>query len=80
MKKSLLALFALLTINSFSQTKNSIDKPYIESSGKADTLVIPNKVWINVLLMEKDFKGKKSVEDVEKEMIQKLQESWYRYK
>lgn len=74
MKKSLLALFALLTINSFSQTKNSIDKPYIESSGKADTLVIPNKIWINVLLMEKDFKGKKSVEDMEKEMIQKLQE------
>jgi uncharacterized protein YggE len=74
MKKILLALFALLTINSFSQTKISIDKPYIESSGKADTLVIPNKIWINVLLMEKDFKGKKSVEDIEKEMIQKLQE------
>jgi uncharacterized protein YggE len=74
MKKILLALFALLTINSFSQTKTSIDKPYIESSGKADTLVIPNKIWINVLLMEKDFKGKKSVEDIEKEMIQKLQE------
>ncbi|MNR39708.1 hypothetical protein D3C85_1579400 [compost metagenome] len=66
MKKSLLALFALLTINSFSQTKNSIDKPYIESSGKADTLVIPNKIWINVLLMEKDFKGKSLLKTLKK--------------
>ncbi|CAD0007937.1 SIMPL domain-containing protein [Flavobacterium chungangense] len=73
MKKSLLALFALLTINSFSQTKNSIDKPFIEVSGQADTLVAPNKIWISIFLTEKDSKGKKSIEDLEKEMILKLQ-------
>lgn len=71
--KTLLILFMLLSIHSFSQSNNSIDKLFIETSGKADTLIIPNKIWINVLLMEKDFKGKKSVEEMEKEMIQKLE-------
>jgi len=74
MKKLLFTLFTLLSLHSFSQNKNIIDKPYIEVSGQADTLVVPNKIWINVLLSEKDSKGKKSVEDLEKEMILKLQE------
>jgi hypothetical protein len=73
MKKILLTFFILLSINSFSQNKNSIDIPFIEASGKADTLVIPNKIWISVMLMEKDYKGKKSVEELEKEMIEKLE-------
>jgi len=74
MKKLLFTLFALITISSFSQNKNLTDKSFIEVSGQADTLVTPNKIWINVLLMEKDTKGKKSVDDLENEMIQKLQE------
>lgn len=74
MKKYFLFLFTLITITSFSQNKNLTETPYIEVSGQADTLVLPNKIWINILLMEKDFKGKKSVEDLEKEMVQKLQE------
>lgn len=74
MKKLFLALFIIATVNSFSQTKNLTDKPYIEVSGQADTLVMPNKIWINVLLTEKESKGKKSVEDLEKEMLEKLQE------
>lgn len=74
MKQLLFALLVLVTTDSFSQTKNPIDKPFIEVSGQADTLVVPNKIWINVLLSEKDSKGKKSVEDLEKEMISKLTE------
>lgn len=73
MKKLLFTLLILISLNSFSQNKNLIDKPFIEASGQADTLVIPNKIWINVMLMEKDSKGKKSVEELEKEMIQKLE-------
>jgi uncharacterized protein YggE len=74
MKNLLLTLLIFITINTFSQNKSTIDKPFIEVSGQADTLVLPNKIWINVLLTEKDSKGKKSVEDLEKEMILKLQE------
>ena len=74
MKNLLFTLLLFITINTFSQNKSTNDKPFIEVSGQADTLVLPNKIWINVLLMEKDTKGKKSVEDLEKEMILKLQE------
>ena len=74
MKNLLYTILLLITINAFSQNKSINDRPFIEVSGQADTLVLPNKIWINVLLMEKDTKGKKSVEDLEKEMILKLQE------
>lgn len=74
MKNLLFTLLLFITINTFSQNKSTNDKPFIEVSGQADTLVLPNKIWINVVLMEKDTKGKKSVEDLEKEMILKLQE------
>ncbi len=74
MKNLLCTLLIFITINTFSQNKSTTDKPFIEVSGQADTLVLPNKIWINVLLMEKDTKGKKSVEDLEREMILKLQE------
>lgn len=74
MKNLLYILLIFITINAFSQDKSITNKPFIEVSGQADTLVLPNKIWINVLLMEKDTKGKKSVEDLEKEMILKLQE------
>jgi len=74
MKNILFALLIFININTFSQTKSIYEKPFIEVSGQADTLVLPNKIWINMLLTEKDSKGKKSVEDLEKEMIQKLKE------
>lgn len=56
----------------FSQEKNFIDKPYIEAQGTADTLVVPNRIYIDVLISEKDTKGKKSVEELENEMLKKL--------
>ncbi|SNR35082.1 SIMPL domain-containing protein [Flavobacterium sp. ov086] len=73
MKNLLFALLIFITTNTFSQNKSTTEKPFIEVSGQADTLVLPNKIWINVILMEKDSKGKKSVEELEKDMIQKLQ-------
>jgi len=74
MKNLLFILLIFITINAFSQDKSTNNKPFIEVTGQADTLVLPNKIWINVLLTEKDSKGKKSVEDLEKEMILKLKE------
>lgn len=75
--KNIFLFFLILfsTSNLHCQTKNFIDKPYIEVEGKADTLVIPNRIFINIILSEKDTKGKKSVEDLEKEMILKLKET-----
>lgn len=73
--KTIIAI-ALITISftAFSQEKNFIDKPYIEVQGKADTLVVPDKIYISVSILEKDTKGKKSVESLEKDMIGKLKQ------
>jgi uncharacterized protein YggE len=73
MKKLTQIFILIISVSTFSQEKNFIDKPYIEVEGKADTLVTPNRIYIDVLITEKDTKGKKSVEDLEKEMFIKLQ-------
>jgi len=74
-KMKQLTQFLILSISmtAICQEKNFIDKPYIEVEGKSDTLVTPNRIYIDVLITEKDTKGKKSVEDLEKEMFTKLQ-------
>lgn len=72
MKKILFALATLIGLATYGQEKNFIDKPYLEVQGKADTLVTPNRIYIDVLISEKDTKGKKSVEELESEMLSKL--------
>ncbi|WP_295334793.1 SIMPL domain-containing protein [Flavobacterium sp.] len=73
MKKIILLLVVFSSVLLHSQEKNFIDKPYLEVHGKADTLVTPNRIYIDVLISEKDTKGKKSVEELENEMLNKLQ-------
>jgi uncharacterized protein len=65
----------LITNTIFSQSKNFIDVPYIETSAKIDTLVTPDKIYLNILITEKDTKGKISVEELEQKMIDKLKTS-----
>lgn len=73
MKQLTQILILFFSMTAICQEKNFIDKPYIEVEGKSDTLVTPNRIYIDVLITEKDTKGKKSVEDLEKEMFTKLQ-------
>jgi len=69
MKKiSILILFSLFFTNGFSQIKNFIDQPYLETNAKADTLVTPDNIYLTILLTEKDSKGKISVEELENKM------------
>ena len=73
MKKLIFLLFILLsTLNGYSQTKNFIDLPYIETSAKIDTAVTPDKIWLSITVTEKDTKGKVSVEEQENKMAQVL--------
>ena len=74
MKKTITIFLITLVLNTFGQEKNFLDKSYIEVSGKADTLVTPNRIYIDVLILEKDTKGKESVEDLEQKMLSKLTE------
>ncbi len=73
MKKiELLIIIALLSLKAFSQEKNFIDQPYIETIAVVDTLVVPDRIYLSILITEKDTKGKTSVEELEKRMNTKL--------
>jgi uncharacterized protein YggE len=73
MKKiGLILLLTFLTFQSYSQTKNFIDKSYLETAATADTLVIPDRIYLSILITEKDTRGKTSVEELENRMNTKL--------
>jgi len=60
-------LFALSTIG-WAQNKNFIDQPFVETSAQVDTLVTPDRIYLNIVILEKDTKGKTSVEELEAKM------------
>jgi uncharacterized protein len=64
----LLALFAT-TQQALAQTKNFIDQPFIEVSGAADTLVVPNEIYIRIVISERDSRDRVSVEEQELAML-----------
>ncbi len=55
-----------------AQTKNFIDKPYLETSALYTTTVVPDKIFLSILITEADTKGKTSVEELENKMAAKL--------
>lgn len=63
MKKTLFLLFCILSANHIFAQKNFIDQPFIETSAKLDSLVVPDKIYISINLNEADSKNKKSVEE-----------------
>jgi len=73
MKKIItLSLFIAFTMTMNSQTKNFLDIPYLETSARVDTLVTPDKIFLNITIQEKDSKGRKSVEEQENKMANSL--------
>ena len=65
-------ILVLLTLQSYSQTKNFIDQPYLETTSVVDTLVVPDRIYLSILITEADTKGKISVEELENRMNTKL--------
>ena len=67
--KSFLTLVFALTFSSilFSQNsqKNFIDQPYIEVIGQAETEIIPNEIYVRIILSENVKKGRISIEKQE---------------
>lgn len=74
MKKlfTFLFLFAF-TMTAFSQSKNFLDIPYLETSARVDTLITPDKIFLNITIQEKDSKGRRSVEEQENKMAKSLE-------
>lgn len=69
----LITLFLIISsLTSYGQSKNFIDQPYLETTARVDTLVIPDRIYLSILITEADTKGKTSVEKLENKMADKL--------
>lgn len=73
MKKNILLLCSLLLATAaFAQNKNFLDQGYLETSAQADTLVIPDRIYLGILLQESDSKGRVTLEELEQKMAARL--------
>lgn len=73
MKTLLICLCALpLLVWAQPQAENHI--PYIETNAKADSLVVPDEIYLSIQLREQDEKNKVSVEQLEKRMFEALRQ------
>ncbi|MBQ7774045.1 MAG: SIMPL domain-containing protein [Bacteroidales bacterium] len=75
MKRLILsAAIAILSISSiFAQNTTPQQEKFIEVSVRVNKEVIPDEIFINITINEKDNKGKISVEQQEKSMIKALE-------
>ena len=73
MKQTIIFFSILLSISAYGQSghKNFIDQNYIEIKGTSEIEVSPDKIFLNIVINEKEHRGK-TVADVEKQMIEKL--------
>ena len=67
------AFFVATTFIGFSQTKNFIDQPYLETTAKVDSLVKPDRIYLSILIQEKEDRNKTSVESQEKLLAEVLE-------
>jgi len=74
MKRLILGLFLTISTTGFSQTaeKNFIDQNYIEVNGKAEMEIVPDMIYLKIILSDKDNKNKQSLDEIDKSMINKL--------
>ena len=57
-----------------TQSKNFIDQPYLETTVKVDSLVKPDRIYLSILIQEKEDRDRTSVEKQEREMASALEE------
>ncbi len=74
MKQIVLIVFVAFALSSFAQSgeKNFIDQNYIEVTGSAELEVIPDEIYLKIIVNEKDFKGKEDLQKLEKSMLETL--------
>ena len=69
MKKiTYLLLFAIISNTAFTQSRNFIDKPFLETTVKVDTLVVPDQIFMSIYINEGEDRNKISLEKQEKKM------------
>ena len=62
----------LVSISGFSQ--NFTNQNYIQVIGTAEEEIIPNEIYMQIIIDEHDNKGKETLESLENKMIKKLKE------
>lgn len=72
MRTLLSLLLFVFTVSLSAQEKNFLDHPFLETSATVDTLVTPDRIYMNIILQESDSRGKKNTEELEKAMEQEL--------
>ena len=70
--KPLLLLFIALPTLLWAQPQAENHIPYIETTAKADSLVVPDEIFLSIHLREHDERNKVSVEALEKQMFNAL--------
>nr|WP_319400598.1 SIMPL domain-containing protein [uncultured Carboxylicivirga sp.] len=75
-KKVILLNMLLLTslLVTAQTSKNFIDQPYIEVTGKSEMEIVPDMIYLKVIIDEKDSKTKASLESQEQQMMKVLNE------
>jgi len=76
MKYLFAGLLLTISLSVFAQTedKKSTEPKYIEVTGTAEMEVVPDMIYLDITLKDKDNKGKLSLIDIEKLMIDKFTE------
>ncbi|PKP23533.1 MAG: SIMPL domain-containing protein [Bacteroidetes bacterium HGW-Bacteroidetes-22] len=74
--KQALIVIGLLTISIFGFAqpceKNFIDQNFIEVTGKAELAIVPDLIYLKIILSDKDNKNKQSLDEIDKAMVNKL--------
>lgn len=68
-----IAIIIAGTFVGFTQTKNFIDQPYLETTAKVDSLVQPDRIYVYILIQEKDDRNKTSLESQEQLLTEVLE-------
>lgn len=69
MKKTILALITICLFSTLPTKSQSQTEPYIDLNTTVEREVTPDELYLQITISENDYKGKKSLEEVQNSMI-----------
>lgn len=71
-KEGTLIFVVLIGLFCSAQTQNFLEKPYLETNATYTAEVLPDRIYLQIEINEKDTKGKVPIEALENKMVAKL--------
>ena len=65
----------MIILPSATATAQNVTEPYIDISTKVHREVMPDELYLRITISEKDYKGKKSLEELQRAMIKALEKN-----